>query len=135
MIRLEDGEVVHEALETFARLEGIEAGAVIILGGADAGSNLVVGPELKHQRPVIPMSHTLSDVHEITGTGTIFPDGEGNPVLHLHMACGRDGETKTGCIRQGITVWQVMEVVLFELLEAGAKRVPDADLGFLVLKP
>jgi len=81
------------------------------------------------------MTHDLTDVHEITGTGTLFPDENGGPVLHLHMACGREDQTRTGCIRQGVKVWQVMEVVLFELLETGSKRIVDSDLGFFLLHP
>jgi predicted DNA-binding protein with PD1-like motif len=42
------------------------------------------------------MAHIIEDVHEIFGTGTLFPDEEGNPVLHMHMACGRNNNTVTG---------------------------------------
>src|SRR5665647_1419467 len=45
VIRLEDGDVVHECIEEAARAEGIARAAVILLGGADGGSRLVVGPE------------------------------------------------------------------------------------------
>lgn len=135
VLRLEDGEIVHETLETFALEQGIQAAALIIVGGAAGGSRLVVGPEPGNSRPVRPMTHDLTDVHEITGTGTLFPDENGGPVLHLHMACGREDQTRTGCIRQGVKVWQVMEVVLFELLETGSKRIVDSDLGFFLLHP
>jgi len=134
VIRLEDGEVVHEEIERFVKDQGITAAALIIIGGAAEGSKLVVGPEQAEDRPIIPMEHVLDDVHEIAGTGTLFPDEDGNPVLHVHMACGREASSITGCIRQGVKVWQVMEVVLFELTGNTATRALDAQLGFNLLQ-
>ena len=134
LLRLEDGEIVHEVIERFAREQSITAGAMIIIGGADEGSKLVVGPERGRAQPINPMEHILDNVHEIAGTGTLFPDEDGNPVVHMHIACGRNAETVTGCIRNGVKVWQVMEVVLFELVNTNGKRVFDPDLGFKLLK-
>ncbi len=136
VIRLEDGETVHTEIEEFARCNSIRAAAVFILGGADKGSKLVVGPqEGRGVSPVIPMTQVLEDVHEVTGTGTIFPDEKGTPMLHLHMACGRNGRSVTGCIRSGVKVWQVMEVIIFELVDTSAMRVMDPETGFKLLKP
>jgi len=135
VIRLEDGEIVHEEIERFAREQSISRAALVILGGAGEGSRLVVGPEMNQARPIDPMQHILHDVHEITGTGTLFPDNKGNPVLHLHMACGRKDNTITGCIRSGVVVWQVMEIILFELIDNTANRIFDPDLGFNILNP
>jgi predicted DNA-binding protein with PD1-like motif len=135
VIRLEDGEIVHETIENFARTHAIKAAAAIIVGGAHKGSTLVVGPEKNEARPVNPIQHTLTDVHEIVGTGTLFPDEDGNPMLHMHMACGRKDRTVTGCIRSGVKVWQVMEVILYELLETTGKRILQPDLGFKLLIP
>jgi len=89
VLRLEDGETVHEEIERFAREQGITAAALIIIGGAAGESRLIVGPERGDARPVIPATHILGDVHEVAGTGTLFPDDEGAPAVHLHMACGR----------------------------------------------
>ena len=135
LIRLEDGETVHEEIEKFAREQSITAAAMIIIGGADEGSKLVVGPERGRATTINPMEHILDNVHEIAGTGTLFPDDEGNPTIHMHMACGRNANTVTGCIRNGVKVWQVMEVVLFELIDTTGKRVLDPDLGFKLLNP
>jgi predicted DNA-binding protein with PD1-like motif len=135
VIRLEDGETVHEEIERFAREQSITAAAMIILGGADEGSTLVVGPEHGRAKLINPMEHILDNVHEIAGTGTLFPDEEGNPIVHMHIACGRNAETVTGCIRNGVKVWQVMEVVLFELIDTAAKRVFEPDTGFELLHP
>ncbi|MBN2396745.1 MAG: DNA-binding protein [Deltaproteobacteria bacterium] len=134
VLRLEDGETVHEEIERFAREQGITAAALIIIGGAAGESRLVVGPERGDARPVTPATHILGDVHEVAGTGTIFPDDEGAPVVHLHMACGRGDNTVTGCIRAGIKVWQIMEIVLFELTDTTGQRLFQPDLGFKVLQ-
>jgi predicted DNA-binding protein with PD1-like motif len=81
------------------------------------------------------MEHILDNVHEIAGTGTLFPDEKGNPTIHMHMVCGRNANTVTGCIRSGVKVWQIMEVILFELVDSTGKRVFEADLGFNLLDP
>ncbi|MGB5158324.1 PPC domain-containing DNA-binding protein [Desulfobacterium sp. N47] len=135
VMRLEDGETVHEEIEKFAKNQSITAAAMIIIGGADKGSKLVVGPENGKAKPVNPMEHVLENVHEITGTGTLFPDDNGNPVIHMHIACGRNADTITGCVRNGIKVWQIMEVIIFELVDTTGKRVIDPGLGFKLLNP
>jgi len=135
ILRLEDGDIVHEVIEQFAADQGIRAAALIIIGGADDGSRLVVGPEEDRVLPLNPMKRALKNAHEVTGTGTIFEDEEGTPLLHMHMACGREGETTTGCIREGVKVWHVMEVVLFEIVGTTAKRVVEEPLGLKLLRP
>ncbi|NTW68900.1 MAG: DNA-binding protein [Chlorobiaceae bacterium] len=135
VIRLEDGEIVHEKLEQFVKDHAVTRATLIAIGGADKGSLLVVGPEESRSQPITPMTHELYDAHEITGTGTIFPDDEGNPILHMHMACGREENTVTGCIRKGVKVWLVMEIVLTELLENSASRQFDPHSGFKLLVP
>jgi predicted DNA-binding protein with PD1-like motif len=130
-----DGDIVHEAIESLALREGVSAAALVILGGADAGSRLVVGPETARATPVVPLHRLLEDVHEVAGVGTLFPDDEGNPVLHMHTACGREGETVTGCVRTGVRVWHVMEAVLFELTDTSGVRRYDEATGFKLLQP
>ncbi len=135
VIRLEDGEIIHECLEKFAAEKKIGAAALIILGGADKGSRLVVGPEKGRARPVVPMELAVKDVHEIAGTGTIFPDANGRPVLHMHIACGRKGRAVAGCVRRGVKAWHVAEIVLCELKGCSARRTPDPATGFELLEP
>jgi len=135
VIRLEDGEVIHEKIEQFAREQSVKAAALIIIGGIDKGSTLVVGPERGRTTPIVPMEHILDNVHEIAGTGTLFPDEKGNPVLHMHVACGRMTSTITGCIRKGVKVWHVTEIILFELIDTQATRVIDSQTGFKLLNP
>ena len=135
VIRLEDGDIVHEEIEKFTHAQNIQSGFLIILGGADKGSKLVVGPEQGRATPVVPMQHVLDNAHEVAGTGTIFADEKGNPVSHIHIACGRKESTKPGCARTGVKVWHVMEFVLIELAECKAKRVLDSATGFELLEP
>ena len=135
VIRLEDGDILHESIETFARENSITAAALIAVGGADKGSRLVVGPPDGRAKPVEPMELILHDVYEISGTGTIFPDRDGNPILHMHLACGREDHSVTGCVRRGVRVWHVMEVILTELTNTDAMRLPDEATGFELLNP
>lgn len=135
VLRLEDGEILHATVEAFAREHALRAAALIVLGGADRGSRLVVGPEQGRSTPVVPMEQVLGDVAEIAGVGTLFPDAQGAPVLHMHVACGRGHETVTGCVRRGVRTWHVLEVVLWELLDTSARRLPDPATGFALLNP
>ena len=43
--RLEDGDIIQEEIEKFVSEKSINAAALIIIGGADEDSRLVVGPE------------------------------------------------------------------------------------------
>lgn len=134
VIRLEDGDRLPDALEAFAREHDIERASCIIVGGI-GGGRLVVGPEEPSARPVVPMLHEMDGVHEIAGVGMIFPSEDGTPRLHMHGALGRAGRTRTGCVRPGVTVWQVCEVVLTELISNPARRVRDPATGFELLEP
>jgi predicted DNA-binding protein with PD1-like motif len=135
IVRLEDGEILHEALEKFAADKNVRRAFVQALGGADKGSRLVVGPQKGRSATIVPMEKTLDDVHEITGVGTIFPDVNDNPVLHMHIACGREGSTVTGCVRRGVKVWHVMEVIIVELVNETARRLFELESGFELLQP
>ncbi len=135
VLRLEDGEIVHAVIEQFAVDQGIAAAALIVLGGADDGSRLVVGPAEDRGLPLEAMERVLEHAHEVAGAGSLFMAEDGRPILHMHMACGREGATVTGCIRQGVKVWHVMEVVVFELLDSSARRVTEPPLGLKLLRP
>ena len=135
VIRLEDGDILHEEIEKFAAVQGIRAAALLAVGGADKGSALVVGPAEGRVNPIVPLEHILSDVHEVAGVGTLFPDDTGKPVLHMHGAFGRKDATVTGCVRAGVRVWHVLEVILLELAESKATRQPDEATGFKLLQP
>ena len=133
IIRLEDGDILHEAIERFAVEQGIHAAHLTVVGGVDAGSRLITGPAEGRTKKIVPMETVLDNVYEVTGAGTLFPNENGAPVLHMHLACGRDGQTLTGCVRQGVKVWHILEVVLIELLNTTAVRRFDAVTGFKLL--
>jgi predicted DNA-binding protein with PD1-like motif len=135
VIRLEDGDILHECIEKFARENNVYAAFLIAVGGADKGSKLVVGPEEGRAESINPMEYILDEVHEITGTGTVFLNKKGEPKLHMHVASGRKDTTKTGCVREGLKVWHVLEIVLVELTGAKAKRKADEKTGFELLEP
>jgi predicted DNA-binding protein with PD1-like motif len=136
VIRLEQGEVLHEEIERLCELQSIRAAALLVVGGADQGSQLVVGPECGDQAPIVPQIHTLTGVHEISGTGTVFWDhAAGRPTAHIHLACGRGDTAVSGCARHGVVAWQIMEIVLWELTGTSATRVLDPQLGFSLLQP
>lgn len=135
ILRLEDGDIVHEVIERFAVEQNILAASLIVVGGADDGSRLVVGPREDRGLPVEPMQHALEHTHEVAGVGTLFRDEAGVPLVHMHMACGRAGSTVTGCIRSGVRVWHVMEVILQELVDTTARRASEQPLGLKLLQP
>lgn len=135
VLRLEDGEIIHDIVEAFAREHEIRAASLIVVGGADDGSTLVVGPESDRGKPVVPMERVLEHAHEVAGVGTLFPGPDGQPALHMHIACGRQSETITGCVRCGVRAWHVLEIIIQELTDCVAARVPDPQTGFNLLQP
>ncbi|GAB4257385.1 MAG: DNA-binding protein [Deferrisomatales bacterium] len=132
VVRLEDGDRVPEAIEALARERGVERALCAWIGGVGSG-RVVVGPRDPDASPVEPMLHPVAGVHEAAAVGTIFPDEQGRPRLHMHAALGRGGDTRTGCVRTGVEVWQLGEVVILELLGMGWIRRTDPVTGFQVL--
>ena len=76
----------------------------------------------------------LKGVHEGYGVGTIFTDEEGMPKLHMHASFGRNDNTVSGCVRVGCNIWQIGEVVIFELAGDSAKRLKNKATGFELLE-
>lgn len=135
VIRLEDGDIIHEEIEKFAQEKSISCAYLTAVGGIDKDSRLVCGPEDGRAETIHPEIINITNVHEVTGTGTIFPDKDGKPSLHMHLACGRYDKTLTGCVRPGVKVWHILEVILVELLNCSAKRLKDKTTGFNLLEP
>jgi len=135
VIRLEDGDVLHECVERAARENGLVRGAVLALGGADAGSRMVVGPRDGRTEKIEPMLSQLAGESELAAVGTLFPDEHGQPSLHMHASAGRDGRSVTGCVRAGVKVWLIQEVVVIEILGTEARRAKDPRTGFHLLEP
>ena len=81
------------------------------------------------------MHLSLTGVHEIAGIGTLVPDKNGKPSLHMHASAGREDKAMTGCIRPGIEIWKLGEIILLEIVDNKACRVLDPETGFNVLEP
>jgi predicted DNA-binding protein with PD1-like motif len=133
VLRLEEGERLNDTLEAFAREQGISRGLAVFLGGAGDQSRMVVGPEANRPE-IVPLLFSLSGAQEVLAVGTLFPDEEGAPVLHMHAAAGREGKAHVGCTRAGVNVWLVGEVVLLEILGDAGVRRQDPATGFQLLR-
>ena len=137
VLRLEEGEVLHEAVESFCREHGVVNATITAGGGGDAGSCYVSGPTVPIEGPIVPIVCTVEAPSELTGTGTIFPDEDGNPVMHMHGSIGREGRSSTGCFRVRMVVWLVMEVVIREMGGTGPVRIvsdPRIDAKLLEIR-
>lgn len=134
VLRLYQGERIHEVLEKFASEKQISSALCFFLGGAEDKSKVVVGPKDGAAFPPEPMVTLLKGVHEACGVGTIFADKQGKPKLHMHASFGRDDSAVTGCVRLGVDVWQIGEVVILELAGASARRMKDDETGFELLE-
>lgn len=135
ILRLEDGEIIQETIEKFAVKEGIKRAYIQVVGAADKGSILITGPEKSRSEKLIPMHAILNEMHEVFGFGTIFPGNDGVPKLHMHLACGRDENTITGEIRNGVKVWRILEAMVVELIDNESTREFDKKTGFNLLIP
>jgi predicted DNA-binding protein with PD1-like motif len=133
IIRLEDGDRLPECLESFAAEKGISTGYVILVGGIGSG-RVVVGPESSEERPPRPMLLPVSGASEVAGVGVLAPDRQGKPVLHIHAALGRSGQTMTGCLRYGVDTWLVAEAILYEITGVQAVRIMDEANGLELLE-
>ncbi len=134
VIRLEDGDIIPDCIEGFAKEKGVSVGHVILIGGVGKGQ-IVVGPRDSNEEPLDPMLLPLDGAHEVVGVGVLAPAEDGKPVLHIHAALGRAGHTMTGCLRPGVTTWLVGEVILYEIVGVKVARVMDEKKGLALLEP
>ena len=134
ILRLHDNDRFPDVLENFAENQKIKSGLCFFLGGAKENSTIVVGPKDGNAFPPEPITALLKGVHEACGIGTIFRNEEGKLKLHMHVAFGRKHETITGCVRMGVEVWQIGEVLMLELTDASAQRAVDEKTGFEFLE-
>jgi predicted DNA-binding protein with PD1-like motif len=134
VIRLEDGDIVPECIERFAKENGVNLGQVILIGGI-SGGEVVVGPKRTEDKQPEPLLLPVDGAHEVAGVGVLAPGEDGKPVLHIHAALGRSGQTMTGCLRPGVATWLVGEAILYEIIAAKAVRIRDKESGFALLEP
>jgi predicted DNA-binding protein with PD1-like motif len=133
-LRLEEGDRLPDTLEAFAQEQSIEAAMVIYVGGAKDGSRLVVGPDAARSDAIVPLVHSLTGIQEVLAVGTLFPNDQGEPILHMHAATGREGDATVGCSRAGVEVWLVGEVIILEILGTRGRRRPEPPSGFSLLQ-
>ncbi len=122
VLRLEHGDVIHKTIEDFAETHDIQAATLTAVGAVDVGSRLLVGPEDGDAASIDFIVNQTGAVKEATGTGTLFPDKTGKPVLHMHLACGRSEMAQVGDVRPGVRVWRIMEVIIRELAGVSGLR-------------
>ncbi|WP_088185754.1 PPC domain-containing DNA-binding protein [Desulfosporosinus sp. FKA] len=134
ILRLEHGDRIPDIIEAFARTHQVGSAIVHFLGGADIKSKVVVGPEDGTAAKPIPMVTELLGTSEAVGIGTIFTNEENIPKLHLHSAFGRNRDSVTGCTREGVAIWHIGEVIIFELANSTARRKIDPETGFELLE-
>lgn len=134
VLRLEDGDVLNDTIEAFAREQRVGRALAFYLGGAADSSRVVVGPDAGRRDTIVPLIHVLAGSQEVLALGTLFPNEAGDPVLHMHAAAGREGGATVGCTRAGVETWLVGEVVVLEILGSTARRQKDPDTGFELLQ-
>ena len=132
VIRLEDGDELPGCIERFAKEKAVSMGLVVLVGGI-GGGRMVVGPKDGEEKPPRPMFLPISGVSEIAGVGVLAPGHNGEPSLHVHAALGRSSQTMTGCLRNGVAVWTVVEAILYEITGATARRFMNEESGFELL--
>jgi predicted DNA-binding protein with PD1-like motif len=134
ILRLHQDEVLHEVIEEFAANNQLTSALCFFLGGADDQSKVVVGPKDGKACTIDPMVTLLRGAHEAAGVGTIFTNEQGTPKLHMHASFGRNDNAITGCVRKGVNVWLIGEVVILELTGSRARREKNKDTSFEVLE-
>jgi predicted DNA-binding protein with PD1-like motif len=134
VLRLHDGDRIPDAIESLAAEKRVSTALCFFLGGAKENSRVVVGPKNAYASPPEPMVTLLEGVHEACGVGTIFADETGKPKLHMHTSFGRNENTVTGCVRMGVEIWQIGEVVILELTGGKAYRSKNKETGFEILE-
>ncbi len=133
VLRLEDKDRLPDAIEDFAMQQGVARAACLFFGGI-GGGRLVVGPRDSQAMPPDPMLLAVEGAHEAAAMGSLFPDEEGRPRLHMHACLGRGEDARTGCVRPGVDVWLVGECLLFEITECTALRRKNPESGFTLLE-
>jgi uncharacterized protein len=134
ILRLHQDEVLHEVIEKFASEKQVASALCFFLGGADEKSKVVVGPKDGKACTIDPMVTLLKGAHEAAGVGTLFTNEQGETKLHMHASFGRNENAITGCVRKGVNVWLIGEVVILELTGCSAIRAKDKGISFEVLE-
>ena len=131
LLKFEDGDIVLNELDEFARHEKLKVATFIFLGALKKG-HIVTGPK----KPVIPPEPNwkkFKDGWEVMGIGTIFTNKNG-PQIHIHTSMGKKDRVITGCVRKDSKVFLVIEAIVFELNGVKATKAIDPKTGLNLLK-
>ncbi len=126
LVKLEHGDDVIEELSRLAEKEAINS-AVVMLIGALKNAVMVLGPK-ECTVPPQATEHYFDDGREVAAIGTLLRDKEGNPALHMHGSAGRNSSSITGCLRQDLEVYLIVEAIVLELDGIAAQRLLDPYL-------
>ena len=130
LLKVEDGDDLLAELKDIVVREDVRVAVMFLLGGV-GGAAVVVGPKRK-EIPPEPQWRSFGDGRELLGIGTVYWGDEG-PMIHLHASIGRGDDVLTGCLREKASVYLVAEVIIMEILDTGALRRLDHNLGLHVL--
>lgn len=129
--RLHENDHLYESVVTICTKESIRSAVFWVIGGVQ-NVELVTGPVDSSARPITSISEKLDGVHEILGTGTVFPSENGELSVHMHASFGHDSHTVTGCPRISLDCWLINELIIQEIAGVEAVRVKD-ETGFSLL--
>jgi len=130
VVRFEHGEDVIAGTREIVLKEGVRSAIAFFVGAVEA-ARMVAGPE-KLEIPPEPHWIQFADGREILGIGTIFMEGN-EPKMHLHGAAGRGEHSLAGCFRNWAKVFLIVECVIIEIKNCGAKRSKDEASGLSLL--
>ena len=125
-IRFDHGEDLISGLQTFISEHQIQSGIIQLIGAVSQGK-LVTGPK-KTVLPPDQIWQSLDEAHELVGIA-IIRSGIDGPVIHLHASAGRENSVLTGCFREGMSVYIVIEAVITEFSGFIIKDKPDEQTG------
>ncbi len=125
-IKFDHGEDLLSGLQSFIRTQAISSGIIHLIGAIGEGS-LVAGSQ-EETIPPDQLWRDLTGVHDLIGTGMIRagPDG---PKVHFHASAGRGDSALTGCFRDGVRVYLLIEAVIIEFSGISVYEITDEKSG------
>lgn len=125
-IRFDHGEDLLSGLQSFINTQEISSGIIHLIGAVAQGS--LVSGSRKETIPPGQLWRNLTEVHDLIGTGMIRagPDG---PKVHLHASAGRGDEGLTGCFREDVRVYLLIEAVIMEFSGITVHEITDEKSG------
>lgn len=124
VVRLEDGEDVHESLRSL----GLTAGAVV------AGIGMLREVTLAFWNGQEYVEHFVKGPVELLALQGNFSRKEGEPFVHLHAVLGMPDTLVVGGHLSQATVHETNEIVIRKLLDVLLERKPEPS-GLFGLYP